>query len=99
MSLNEIIGMIIISLGAICVGLGIYGLYRFYDFYSRAAIASIVDTAGFVLVLIGVMVYKDLSLFSLKVAVIIFFMLFLNPLSNHIIVRGAHKSGFDTEGQ
>lgn len=99
MIIHEVIGTIIIVLGAVVAGIGIFGLYKFYDFYSRAAIASVIDTAGFVLVLIGVMVYKSSLEFSLKIAVIIFFMLFLNPLSNHVIVRGAHKSGFDSEGQ
>ncbi|MDA3845259.1 MAG: monovalent cation/H(+) antiporter subunit G [Vallitaleaceae bacterium] len=99
MPLNEIIGLVIITMGTICVGIGIYGLYKFYDFYSRASIASIIDTAGFVLILIGVMVYKNLSLFSLKVGIILFFMIILNPLSNHIIVRGAHLSGFDSKGE
>lgn len=99
MVIHEIIGIIIILIGAIVAGVGVLGLYKFYDFYSRAAIASVIDTAGFVLVLIGAMVYKSVAEFSLKIAVIIFFMLFLNPLSNHVIVRGAHRSGYDSEGQ
>jgi len=99
MPVHQIIGLSLIVLGTICVGIGIYGLYKFHNFYSRAAIASIIDTAGFVLLLTGVMVYKELSLFSLKIGVILFFMLFLNPLSNHVIVRGAHSSGFDSKGE
>lgn len=99
MVIHEVIGILIILVGAIVAGVGVLGLYKFYDFYSRAAIASVIDTAGFVLVLVGVMVYKSVAEFSLKIAVIIFFMLFLNPLSNHVIVRGAHRSGYDSEGQ
>lgn len=94
MVIHEIIGIILIALGTLCVGIGIYGLYRFYDFYSRVSAASIIDTAGFILVLVGFMVYRGEPLFSIKVGVILFFMLFLNPLSNHVIVRGAYKSGY-----
>ncbi len=97
MILNEVIGLVFIVIGTIFVGIGIIGLYKFHDFYSRASIASIIDTSGFILLIIGAMIYQNLSLFSLKVTVILFFMLFLNPLSNHIIVRGAHRSGFHTK--
>lgn len=93
MVIHEIIGMVLIVIGTLCIGIGIYGLYRFYDFYSRVSAASIIDTAGFILVLVGFIVYKGEDLFSIKVGVILFFMLFLNPLSNHVIVRGAYKSG------
>lgn len=97
MPIHELIGIIVIILGTVCVGIGVYGLYRFSDFYSRSTASSIIDSAGFILVLVGVIIYQGLTLFSAKVGVILFFMLFLNPLSNHVIVRGAYRSGFNSK--
>lgn len=94
MALNEIIGQILILIGIIFIAIGIYGLYKFHNFYTRVAIASLIDTAGFVLVAIGIMVYKGFSFFTFKLAIVVFLMILLNPLSSHIMVRGAHSSGY-----
>lgn len=93
MAIYEIIGTILILIGTVFIGLGIAGLYRFSNFFTRSTISSVIDTAGFILMLLGVMFYKQFSLFTVKIGIILFFMLFLNPLSNHVIVRGAYRSG------
>jgi len=93
MNIHQIIGLILISLGIVLVIIGIIGVYKYKNFYQRVAVASVIDTAAFITIAIGIMVYIGFSLFSLKVGFIIFLMLLLNPLSNHVMVKGAYKSG------
>jgi multicomponent Na+:H+ antiporter subunit G len=95
--INELIGEGLMVVGLILITIGIVGLYKYDNFYTRIALASVIDTAGFILVAVGIMVYKGFTLFTLKVAVIIFFVMLLNPLSNHVMVRGAHNSGYDVD--
>lgn len=94
MNINYYIGLIFISGGILFIGIGIYGIYKYKNFYTRASLSSIIDTAGFILVVAGIMIYKGLSFFSLKTSLIILLMLLLNPLTNHIIVQSAYRSGY-----
>ena len=94
---REIIGYAFMILGSLLITIGIYGLYKYKNFFTRAAIASLIDTAGFISIAAGIMIYKGLSLFTLKVGIIIFFVFLLSPLANHVIVRGAYQSGHDAD--
>lgn len=92
--MQEFIGYIIIIIGLLFISTGVYGLYKYKDFYARMSIASIIDTVGFITIIIGVIVIKGFSLFSLKVFFILCLMILLNPLANHTIARSAHASGY-----
>lgn len=94
MAINEWIGIGLASLGLLFIIIGLFGLYNYSNFYTKATISSLIDSVGFLFVALGVIVYKGLSFFSLKALILIILMLLLNPLSNHYIVRGAHTSGY-----
>lgn len=89
----KIIGIILVAIGTVFAGFGVFGLYYYKNFYTRASIASLIDSAGFLCVAVGVIFYKGLTGFSLKTFFLIILVLLLNPLANHYIVRGAHTSG------
>ncbi|GKX32177.1 hypothetical protein SH1V18_46570 [Vallitalea longa] len=89
----EIIGYIIISIGLIFMLIGLIGLLKFKNFYSRVLVSSIIDTASFITIIIGVIFIKGISFFSLKIILILLLMLFLNPLATHTIARNANISG------
>lgn len=93
MSFFEILGLILIGIGLIFSAFGVYGLFKLKNFYARATIASLIDTAGFLFIAIGMIAYKGISTFSLKTLFLIILVFLLNPLANHYIVRGAHNSG------
>lgn len=92
--MRAIIADIIIFIGIAFAGLGIVGIYRFKNFYSRALVASKVDTVAYITVLIGVCIKHGLSFFTLKVAFILVITLIINPLITHSVVRSAHISGY-----
>lgn len=94
MTFFQWLGIIIMIIGVVLIAIGIYGLFKFNDFYIRISIASLIDTAGFLAVVIGLIIYSGFTFFSLKIVIIIFFMMLLNPLASHMIVKGAYKSGY-----
>jgi multicomponent Na+:H+ antiporter subunit G len=73
--------------------LGIIGLFRFKNFYSRILITSKIEILGFLTLMIGLMLYTGLSTSTLKIFIITVLVIITNPLSTHAIARSAYKSG------
>lgn len=94
--MRDLIGNVIIFAGVGFAGLGILGIFRFKNFYSRVLVSSKVDTVGFITILLGVSVKHGLSFFTLKVLFIMAMALIINPLITHSIVRSAYISGYKT---
>ncbi|MGB5822605.1 MAG: monovalent cation/H(+) antiporter subunit G [Proteocatella sp.] len=92
--MRDLIGNLIIFSGIMFVFIGVAGIYRFKNFYSRALMAANVDTVGYITLMMGVIVKQGLSLFSLKVFFILVITLIVNPLVSHAIVRSAYISGY-----
>lgn len=88
------IGTIIIYLGLAFVFIGVIGIYRFKNFYTRALVASKVDTVGYITLIIGVIIKSGLNAFSFKVLLILCISLLINPLVTHSVVRSAKISGY-----
>ena len=93
MTAYEIAGMIFITIGILFIIIGLFGLYRYKDFHTRASVSSLIDSAGFLFISVGIVLYKGLSTFSLKMLFLILLTLLLNPLASHFTVRGAYLSG------
>lgn len=94
MAINLWIGLALAIIGIIFICIGIFGLYMYDNFYIKATVSSLIDSVGFLFVTVGVVVYKGLTNFSLKVIFLIILIMLLNPLANHYIVRSAHSSGY-----
>ncbi len=92
--MQELIGNGLIVAGVIFMAFGIIGIYRFNKFYARILTASTIDTVGFILLMLGVIVRAGFNYFSLKVFLIMIIVTIINPVSTHSIVRSAYKSGF-----
>jgi multicomponent Na+:H+ antiporter subunit G len=90
----NILGNVIIIIGMIFISFGVYGIFRFNNFYSRILVASKVDTVGFITIMFGVVIKQGFSFFSLKVLMILVIMLIINPLTTHSIARSAFYSGY-----
>lgn len=88
------LGTIIIYLGLAFVFIGVIGIYRFKNFYTRALVASKVDTVGYITLIIGIIIKSGLNAFSLKVLLILCISLLINPLVTHSVVRSAKISGY-----
>jgi multicomponent Na+:H+ antiporter subunit G len=78
--------------GAFCV-VGAVGLLRMPDFYTRVHAASITDTIGFGLLLVGMMLQAGLSLVTAKLAIIGLLIFFVSPAATHALVKAGMTRG------
>lgn len=79
--------------GFMCFSGGV-GIHRFPDFFSRMQAASITDTLGSALILIGLAIQTDWQLTVLvKLALILLFILFTTPTASHALAKAALHGG------
>ncbi len=97
MTWNQILGIVISAIGAEFSLAGVIILYKYKGFYIKAATTSLIDSTGFILIILGIIVYSGISFISFKVILLLLFVMMLNPLSNHYIVKGAYRSGYKDE--
>ncbi|MBN2851877.1 MAG: monovalent cation/H(+) antiporter subunit G [Clostridia bacterium] len=97
--MREVISNIIIIISLIFILTGVFGLYRFRNFYSRIAIASYIDTAGYLLLMLGVIVRSGVTWFSAKVILITVIVVLINPVVTHSIARSAYHGGYRIENE
>ena len=83
------IAYVFILFGLVFFLFGTLGIIRFPDIYTRLQASSKCDGAGTVALFIGLIVLEGLNVFSLRILIIIFFLLITNPVSTHAIARSA----------
>jgi multicomponent Na+:H+ antiporter subunit G len=75
--------------GAVFLLIGAIGVLRFPDFYTRLHAVSICDTLGAGLVLLGLMLQGGLSLVTVKLLLMFYFMIFTGPTAVHALAGAA----------
>jgi multicomponent Na+:H+ antiporter subunit G len=90
----EWIGNIVIVIGLIFMALGVFGIFRFRDFFARILITAKVDTVGFITVMVGLMIKHGFDFFTGKILLVLALYLITNPIATHAITRSAHLSGY-----
>lgn len=89
----DIISWICLGLGSFFCLTGAVGLLRFPDFFSRIHAASITDTMGAGLILIGLMLQAGWGLVLPKLVLILLFSLLASTTASHAMAKAALKSG------
>ena len=79
--------------GSIFVIIGAFGIWRFPDFWSRLHAASIIDSAGMILLFAGMSVQAGLTLVTVKLIIIGIFLFITGPTSTHAVANAALVSG------
>jgi multicomponent Na+:H+ antiporter subunit G len=87
-SMSEVIGSIVILVGAFFLFSAGVGLLRMPDVFTRIQAGTKASTLGNILVLAGLGIYHPD--WSLKLLIIACFVLMTNPLSSHALSRAAH---------
>jgi multicomponent Na+:H+ antiporter subunit G len=97
--------LLVDSLSWVClVGGGVFliagaiGILRFPDFYSRLHALGVCDTMGAGLILLGLMLQGGLTLVTLKLILILYFVLFTGPTAIHALAAAARLSGVEPPG-
>ena len=73
--------------GLCCLVSGVVGVYRFKYALNRLHAAAILDTAGILLMLLGVIVATGFSFTSAKILAVIALLWLTSPVSGHLIGR------------
>jgi multicomponent Na+:H+ antiporter subunit G len=69
------------------------GLLRLPDFFTRTHAAGVTDTMGAGAILVGLMLQAGLTQASIKLVLIILFMLFTSPTASHALAQAALHGG------
>lgn len=93
----DIISWICLLSGSFFCFTGALGILRFPDFFSRMHAASITDTLGAGLILIGLMLQAGIGLVLPKLILILLFSLLASTTAGHAMTKAALKSGLKPE--
>ncbi|PIE07022.1 MAG: Na+/H+ antiporter subunit G [Rhodobacterales bacterium] len=87
----EPIGALVLLAGAAFLFLGGLGLYRMPDVYTRIQSGTKATTLGTLLLLLGAAIM--VPGWTVKLLLIMLFLMFTNPLSSQVLARAAHRAG------
>ncbi|MCX5512176.1 cation:proton antiporter [Kaistia algarum] len=90
---REIVGALFLVAGGTFFLIGAIGVHRMPDLFTRIHAASLADTAGVGLVLIGLMVYGGLTLVTVKLVFLLLFLMFMGPVATHALAAAALQAG------
>lgn len=79
--------------GAFFSIVGGIGIVRMPEFYSRLHGGGVTDTLGAALIIIGLMFQTGLTLATIKLVMILFFLLVVSPSSCHALAKSAINQG------
>lgn len=85
----DLLSWLLLLTGGALVIVGGIGLVRLPDFFTRLHAVSIPDTLGAILITAGLMLQAGLSVISLKLLLILLFLLFTGPTSTHALAKAA----------
>lgn len=92
--MNLAIGEFLIGMGIMIAIIGEIGIIKYKTLYKCMLVSSLIDTVAPLTIFIGVIIRQGFNLFSLKVLIIIFVILIINPITTHKIARSAYLSGY-----
>ena len=78
--------------GLFCI-VGAVGMLRMPDFYTRMHAASVIETLGAGLILLGLMLQAGFSLIAVKLLIVALLIFFASPTATHALARAAVARG------
>jgi len=89
----DLLSALFLAGGAFFSLVGGIGLVRMPDFYTRMHAASVTETLGAGLMLLGLMLQAGLTLVAVKLAMIGLLIFFASPTATHALAKAALLSG------
>ncbi|MEO5696512.1 MAG: monovalent cation/H(+) antiporter subunit G [Burkholderiaceae bacterium] len=93
-ALDVISWLCLVGGGLFCV-VGAVGMLRMPDFYTRMHAASVVETLGAGLILLGLLFQAGLTLVAVKLLIIGLLIFFASPTATHALARAAIVRGLE----
>ena len=91
--LLDIASWVFLTVGGLAVLIGGVGVLRMPDLYTRMHAASVTDSMGAILVIVGVMLQAGLSLATIKLGAILLFLLLTGPTAANALAAAAMLEG------
>ncbi|MDM8534065.1 monovalent cation/H(+) antiporter subunit G [Clostridiaceae bacterium HSG29] len=92
-----IISNIMLVVSWIFIILGLIGISRFDKLYSRLLTSSKIDSAAISLILVALMLREGFTEMTSVLIIILMFVLFTSPITNHLIAFSAYRKGITVE--
>lgn len=86
--------LLLVAGGFFCIVGGV-GLVRMPDFYTRMHAASVTDTLGAGLMLLGMMLQAGLSLVTVKLVIVGLLLFFASPAATHALAKAGMTRGLE----
>jgi multicomponent Na+:H+ antiporter subunit G len=93
----EWLSWLLLAAGGFFVLVGGVGVMRMPDLYTRIHAASVTETLGTMLILVGLMLHSGLELATFKLLAILVFLLFTGPVSSYALGNTALLGGLKPE--
>ena len=90
--IDALSGIFLVAGSLFCV-VGAVGLIRMPDFYTRMHAASVIETLGAGLILLGLLLQAGLTLVAVKLLIIGMLIFFASPTATHALARAAMVRG------
>lgn len=92
---RDLVAGLLLAGGSVFLVIGSIGLVRLPEFFTRLHAASVTDTLGAALVLAGMAVHAGVDLATVKLALILLFLLFTSPTATHALAKAALHGGLE----
>ena len=89
----DIFSWVLLVVGGFFCCVGAVGLLRMPDFYTRMHAASVIDTLGAGLILIGLALQAGWTLVTVKLLMVGLLIFFASPTATHALARAAMARG------
>jgi multicomponent Na+:H+ antiporter subunit G len=88
-ALLDIASWVLLAAGGFFCVVGAIGILRMPDFYTRVHSASVVDTLGVGLILLGLLLQAGDPLVAVRLVIIGLLFFFVSPTATHALARAA----------
>ncbi len=89
------ISSLLLFFSAVFIVFGILGIYKYDDVYSKLLTSSQIDTVAAITTITALIIRTGINQSSIKLILILLFIMITGPVSSHIIARSAYMFGYN----
>ena len=90
--ITNILTLLLALAGMIFMGVSLFGIAKYPDFFTRLHVQGVGDTIGAFLIVLAMMVQTGLSLLSAKILLVFVMIMLTNPLGTNMMMIAAINS-------
>ena len=99
MEIREILTIVFMSAGFLCLVASTIGVFRMKDFYCRSHAAGICGSAGLIFSALGLLIYEGANITGFKILIVMLAVCLSSPIGTHIICKVAYKQSLAANGR